>query len=46
MLGDPRQDVGQLGLRIDIVHFSGDNQAVHRRRFAALLVDPGAVPRP
>jgi hypothetical protein len=41
MLGDPRQDVGQPGLRIDIVHFSGDNQAVHRRRSLAAAVGTG-----
>jgi hypothetical protein len=32
MLGDPRQDVGQPGLRIDVIQFSGDDQAVHRSR--------------
>src|SRR5207237_8939147 len=31
MLGDPGQDVGQPGLRVDVVHFGGDDQAVHRR---------------
>ena len=29
MLGDPGQDVGQPGLRIDIVQFGSDNQTVH-----------------
>jgi hypothetical protein len=28
MLGDPGQDIGQPGLRVDIVHFGGDDQAV------------------
>jgi hypothetical protein len=30
MLGDPGQDVGRPSLRINIVHFGGDDQAVHR----------------
>ena len=30
MLGDPGQDVGQPSVRIDVVQFGGDNQAVHR----------------
>src|SRR5580700_2842973 len=30
MLADPSQDVGQPGLQIDIVHFRGHDQAVHR----------------
>jgi hypothetical protein len=29
MHGDPGQDVGQPGLRIDIVQFGSDNQVVH-----------------
>jgi hypothetical protein len=28
--GDPGQDVGQPGLRVDIVQFGGDDQAVQR----------------
>jgi hypothetical protein len=31
VLGDSGQDVGEPGLRIDAVHFGGDDQAVHRR---------------
>jgi hypothetical protein len=31
MFGDPGQDVGQPGLRVDVVHFGSDDQAVHRR---------------
>lgn len=27
--GDPREDVGEPGLRIDVVHFGGDDQAIH-----------------
>jgi hypothetical protein len=27
---DPGQDVGQSGLRIDLVHFGGDDQGVQR----------------
>src|SRR5258707_10916536 len=30
VLSDPGQHVGQPGLRIDIVHLGGDDQAVHR----------------
>ena len=33
MLGDPGQDVGQPGLRIDIVQFGSDNQAVTIRLY-------------
>jgi len=29
MFGDAGQDVGEPGLRIDIVHLGGDDQAVH-----------------
>ncbi len=29
MIGDPREDVGEPGLRIDVVHFGGDDQAIH-----------------
>ncbi len=31
MRGDPGQNVGQPGLRVDVVHFGSDDQAVHRR---------------
>ena len=31
MPGDAGQDIGQPGLRIDIVQFGGDDQAVDRR---------------
>ena len=31
MGGDARQNVGQPGLRINAIHFGGDDQAVHRR---------------
>ena len=30
VLGDTGQDVGQPGLRIDVVHFGRDDDAVHR----------------
>jgi len=29
VLGDPGQDVGQPGLRIHVVHFGRDDDAVH-----------------
>jgi len=38
MLCDARQNVGEPGLRIDIVHLGGDDQAVHRRGTVATTV--------
>ena len=29
MLGDPGQDIGEPSLRIDAIHFGGDDEAVH-----------------
>jgi hypothetical protein len=38
MRGDARQDVGEPGLRIDVVHLGRDDQAVHHRGpFAAAI---------
>jgi hypothetical protein len=31
MIGDPGQDIGQPGLRVDIVQFGSDDQAVDCR---------------
>ncbi len=31
MLGDARENVGEPGLRIDVIHLGGDDQAVHHR---------------
>jgi hypothetical protein len=41
MLGDPGQDVGQPGLRIDIVQFGSDNQTVHHCGALAAAVGTG-----
>jgi hypothetical protein len=31
MIGNPGQDVGQPGLRVDVVQFGSDDQAIYRR---------------
>ena len=41
MLGDSGQDVGQPGLRIDVVQFGSDNQTVHRCGTLATAVGTG-----
>jgi hypothetical protein len=41
MLGDPGQDVGQPGLRIDIVQFGSDNQTVDHCGALAAAVGTG-----
>ena len=45
MLGDAGQDIGQPGLRVDIVHFGGDDQAVHRRGALPAAVGTREQPR-
>ena len=44
MLGDPSQDVGEPGLRIDVVHFGGDDEAVHGRGALSTAVGAGEQP--
>jgi hypothetical protein len=41
MLGDPGQDIGQPGLRVDIIQFGGDDQTVHRRRPLSAAIGTG-----
>ena len=49
MLGDARQNVGEPGLRIDVVHLGRDDQAVHHRGPLAATVraaeQPGFSPQ-
>src|SRR6202022_324474 len=42
---DPGQHVGQPGLRIDIVHLGGDDQAVHRGGALPAAIGTGEQPR-
>jgi hypothetical protein len=44
MLGDARENVGEPGLRIDIVHLSRDDQAVHNSGPLAATI--GAAEQP
>ena len=43
-VGDPSQDIGQPGLRIDIVQLGGDDQAVHQGRPVAAAIGAGEQP--
>jgi hypothetical protein len=45
MLGEPRQDIGQPSLRVDIVQFGGDDQAVHRCGALSAAVGTREQPR-
>jgi hypothetical protein len=45
MPGDAGQDVSQPGLRIDIVQFGGDDQAVDRRCSLSAAIGTGEQPR-
>ena len=45
VLGDARQDIGQPGLRIDVVHLGGDDQAVHGGGPLTAAVGTGEQPR-
>ena len=38
VLGDVSQDVGQPGLRVDVVHLGADDQAVHHRGPLSALI--------
>ena len=44
MLGDASQDIGEPGLRINIVHFGCDDQAVHNSGPLAATI--GAAEQP
>ena len=46
MPGDAGQDIGQPRLRIDIVQFGGDDEAIYRRRAPPTAVGPREEPRP
>ena len=49
MLGDASQDIGEPGLRINIVHFGGNDEAVHHRGALAAAIrtaeQPGFSPQ-
>ena len=45
VLGDTGQDVGQPGLRIHIVHFGRDDDAVHGGGALAAAIGAGEQPR-
>jgi hypothetical protein len=45
MLGDASQDIGEPGLRINVIHFGRDDQAVHHRRPLAAAVRAAEQPR-
>ncbi len=40
VLGDACEDVGEPGLRIDVVELGGDDQAIHRRGALPILASP------
>jgi hypothetical protein len=44
MIGDAGQDIGQPGLRIDIVQFGGDDQAIDRRGPLSAAIGTGEQP--
>jgi hypothetical protein len=44
MLGDERQNVGQPGMRIDVVELAGDDQTVEQRRALAAAIRTGEQP--
>jgi hypothetical protein len=45
MLGDASQDIGEPGLRINIVHFGGNDEAVHHRGPLAATIGAAEQPR-
>jgi hypothetical protein len=45
MLGDASQDIGEPSLRINVVHFGRDDQAVHHRGPLAASVGAAEQPR-
>jgi hypothetical protein len=44
MIGDPGQDVGQPGLRVDIIQFGSDDQAIYRGSALSTAVGTGEQP--
>jgi hypothetical protein len=45
MIGDAGQDISEPGLRIDVVHFTGRNQAINHRGALAAAVGARKQPR-
>lgn len=45
-LGDVGEDIGELGLRIDVVEFAGDDEGVHHRGAHAYAVGVAEYLRP
>ena len=45
MIGTAGEDVGQPSLRIDIVHFCGDDQRIHDRSPLSAAIRSGEQPR-
>src|SRR3984885_2480554 len=45
MLGDASQDIGEPGLRINIVHFGGNDEAVQYRGPLAATIGAAEQPR-
>ena len=45
-IGDAGEDIGEPGLRIDIVELGGDDEGVHRRGALAPAVGAAEQPRP
>ena len=45
MLGDAGEDVGEPGLRVDVVHLGRDEQAVHGGSALAAAIGAGEEPR-
>jgi hypothetical protein len=43
MIGDTGQDVGQPSLRIDIIQFGSDDQAIDRRSALSTTVRRGVI---
>jgi hypothetical protein len=41
MIDDPGQDVGQPGLRVDLIQFGSDDQAIYRRGARSTAVGTG-----
>ena len=45
MLGNTSENIGKPGLRINIVHFGGDDEAVHESRSLSAVVGAAEEPR-
>ena len=45
MIGDTSEDVGEPGLRIDVVHFCGDDERIHNRGALPTAIGAGEEPR-